>query len=697
MITVASCNLNQWALDFDDNLERVKESIRIAKSKGALYRLGPELELCGYGCEDHFLESDTLHHCDESLADLLSCDLSDGILCDIGLPLLHKGVRYNCRVFILDRKVIFVRPKLAMADDGNYRETRYFTPWPRDKDLEEIQLPSLTAAACGQKTCPFGFAIIDCFGTSFGTETCEELWAPNSPHIQLALNGCEIIGNGSGSHHELRKLNTRVNLVKGASTKSGGVYLYANQCGCDGSRLYYDGCSLIMKNGQILSQAKQFDVADVEVIVATVDLDDVRSYRASISSMQLQGANVTTLPRINVDATFKPIEFALTTPIQPARYHSPQEECAFGPACWLWDYLRRSGASGYFLPLSGGADSGATACIVGVMCELVAAEVRNGNKAVESDALRVCGEGVDPTDPKALASSILHCCYMGTAHSSMETRSRAQNLSNQIGCYFSNMEVDMITDAIITVFSKFISGGKTPQFLSKGGNMAQDLALQNIQARCRMVMSYLCAQLLPWVRNKTGFLLVLGSANVDEALRGYMTKYDCSSADLNPIGAISKLDLKELLKWASDAYGYSALRDIEEAAPTAELRPDTEEGKAQTDEDDMGMSYEDLGYYGRLRKIDRCGPLSMFKKLVNIWRNKYSPSQVATKVKFFFKMYSINRHKMTTVTPAYHAESYSPCDNRFDHRQFLYNASWTRQNKSIDLMVAILESQPKTY
>ena len=28
-------------------------------------------------------------------------------------------------------------------------------------------------------------------------------------------------------------------------------------------------------------------------------------------------------------------------------------------------------------------------------------------------------------------------------------------------------------------------------------------------------------------------LLVLGSANVDEALRGYMTKYDCSSADLN--------------------------------------------------------------------------------------------------------------------------------------------------------------------
>lgn len=43
-----------------------------------------------------------------------------------------------------------------------------------------------------------------------------------------------------------------------------------------------------------------------------------------------------------------------------------------------------------------------------------------------------------------------------------------------------------------------------------------------------MVFSFLLAQLLPWVRQSDGFLLVLGSANVDEALRGYMTKYDCS-------------------------------------------------------------------------------------------------------------------------------------------------------------------------
>lgn len=42
-----------------------------------------------------------------------------------------------------------------------------------------------------------------------------------------------------------------------------------------------------------------------------------------------------------------------------------------------------------------------------------------------------------------------------------------------------------------------------------------------------------------------GFLLVLGSANVDESLRGYLTKYDCSSADINPIGAPTAFNAPE--------------------------------------------------------------------------------------------------------------------------------------------------------
>lgn len=75
-----------------------------------------------------------------------------------------------------------------------------------------------------------------------------------------------------------------------------------------------------------------------------------------------------------------------------------------------------------------------------------------------------------------------------------------------------------------------------PQFKVHGGSLAENLTLQNIQARSRMVTAYEFAQILPTTRKRNGggSLLVLGSANVGESLRGYLTKYDCSSADINP-------------------------------------------------------------------------------------------------------------------------------------------------------------------
>ena len=45
--------------------------------------------------------------------------------------------------------------------------------------------------------------------------------------------------NASGSHHQLRKLDIRLNAFMGATHARGGVYMYSNQQGCDGGRLYY--------------------------------------------------------------------------------------------------------------------------------------------------------------------------------------------------------------------------------------------------------------------------------------------------------------------------------------------------------------------------------------------------------------------------------------------------------------------------
>ena len=51
---------------------------------------------------------------------------------------------------------------------------------------------------------------------------------------------------------------------------------------------------------------------------------------------------------------------------------------------------------------------------------------------------------------------------------------------------------------------------------------------------------------------------------------------------------------------------------------------------------------------------------------------------------------------MTTLTPAYHAESYATDDNRFDLRQFLYNTKWSWQFKCIDEEVSVRRYFPVT-
>ena len=773
---LATCNLNQHALDFTGNYNRIVESCLEAKRVGAKYRLGQELEITGYGCEDHFYESDTYRHAWQVLAKLLAhSDVTTNLLCDFGMPLLHRGVRYNCRVFCLNGSIVLIRPKLYLANDGNYREHRYFTPWHLDRNNEEHTLPPSIQQVSGQTKCPIGFFALESKdGITLASETCEELWTPNSPHIHLGLDGVDIVTNGSGSHHELRKLHTRMRLLLAATEKSGGVYLYSNQQGCDGGRLYFDGCSMIIVNGDVVVQASQFNVRDVEVVWADVDIEAVRSKRGSISSRSRQASTSTPIARIPINLTFADAQSSSRSPTPPLSflkenglpggpsYHTPEEEISFGPSCWLWDYLRRSGASGFFLPLSGGADSASTCALVGIMCcQVYEASILGDNHDIQTlqDLRRIMGHtkerletlklelarvesttssstasssaasspasssssaashaaaklraaiddlNVDwyPTSPMEIARRVMHTAYLGTKNSGDETRDRAKRISEEIGTFHMDCNIDAIVDGLLSAYatsmesieSAIIGGMSTddilPKFKTEGGHWMEDLALQNIQARGRMVFSYMLAQLLPTpkIRNTGGYLLVLGSANVDEALRGYFTKYDCSAADLNPIGGICKEDLRTFLRYAGERFSWPSLIETAGAVPTAELRPNE---ASQNDEEDMGMTYSELTVYGYHRKVLQQGSYSMTRSLIHKW-NHLSPKEIAKKVKYFHMQHYKNRHKMTTLTPSYHAEQYSPDDNRFDLRPFLYPMSLEHQHQDMEDMVALIEQQ----
>lgn len=159
----------------------------------------------------------------------------------------------------------------------------------------------------------------------------------------MALDGVEIFTNSSGSHHELRKLSTRINLIKEATLKSGGLYLYSNQQGCDGDRLYYDGCSFITLNGQVIAQGSQFSLNDVEVVSATVDLQRIRAHR-TISSRSMQAAgNQVPFQRFRADTRLgkeihvefaHPAEEAASEHAREFEYNLPEEEIACVPSLY---------------------------------------------------------------------------------------------------------------------------------------------------------------------------------------------------------------------------------------------------------------------------------------------------------------------------------------------------------------------------
>ena len=70
----------------------------------------------------------------------------------------------------------------------------------------------------------------------------------------------------------------------------------------------------------------------------------------------------------------------------------PEQEISMGPPLWMWDYLRRSGGRGFFLPLSGGADSASVAAMIGSMAQIVLKSIQSGNKEALEDLRRIVGD-----------------------------------------------------------------------------------------------------------------------------------------------------------------------------------------------------------------------------------------------------------------------------------------------------------------
>lgn len=531
--------------------------------------------------------------------------------------------------------------------------------------MDAFELPECIQKVCVmQKSAPFGVAMLKLAdNVRIGYEICEELWSPKSIGVTQCLSGADIIFNSSASHHSLYKYHRRAGLIASASYRGHCFYYFSNMSGCDGDRMLFDGGCILARNGDFLQIGDRFQLEEVSVMCSRVDLDEIRAARSSIGSRQVTAAVTEKFNEVNVGSNFtlesgveakklsarrgscisiqletnfefdkQQIEFTdfdfddgeelrlLSDPIDLKSMEPEEEICSGGPMLFLFDYLRRSGMTGYLLPLSGGIDSAATACIVyGLACKLFEnshlVEVENLLLKIGAYSKSIDGHSTDVSkvkSPKDIMKKLLYTIYLPNKGMSSDlTESLAYNLAREIGASHStigiNPMVEQFTKSLPSEFSK-------PGF-GTNKTWQNNLAMENLQARTRMVTAYMAAASVDNCRGK----LVLASSNADECLTGYLTKYDCSSGDVNAIGAISKEDLKSVVKFMAKKYKISSLEEIASSKPSAELKPLDTDGKySQTDEEDMGLTYQELQKFGRLRIENRCGPISMYKKLVAI-------------------------------------------------------------------------------
>lgn len=173
------------------------------------------------------------------------------------------------------------------------------------------------------------------------------------------------------------------------------------------------------------------------------------------------------------------------------------------------------------------------------MCRLVVQAVKDGNQEVVADVKRLAAFSDKlPDTLEEFCNQIFHTVFMGmAAQSSKETRQRAKGLANRISSYHTDMNIDDTSHATKNLLTQ--GTGFEPKFKVHGGSVAENcmclpplVFLRYYANDLSGIAKYpkplphghrllLCA-MLPTVRQRPGRggLLVLGSSNVDECLRG---------------------------------------------------------------------------------------------------------------------------------------------------------------------------------
>ena len=211
-------------------------------------------------------------------------------------------------------------------------------------------------------------------------------------------------------------------------------------------------------------------------------------------------------------------------------------------ASWLRQRAHEAGANGFVVGLSGGVDSAVAARLSQIAL------------------------------PGAVLGVILPC------QSDAQDESDARLLADHFSIPAVRVDLDAGFSALTSQLKMALS--KLPPDLAHGGpvdDVRGRLPQANVKPRLRMASLYFVANSLNY--------LVVGTGNRSEIAIGYYTKYGDGGVDLLPLGRLFKSEVRTLGRQLG------VPSRIIDKAPSAGL------WLGQTDEGEMGFTYDDLERY----------------------------------------------------------------------------------------------------
>lgn len=613
-IKVAAAIPSVKVADTQYNLAEIEKQVIIAEGEGVEIIVFPELSLTGYSCQDLFHQQILLDNIETSVIQLLDFTRQLDITVIVGAPICADSVLLNCALVIQHGKLIGIVPKTYLPNYGEFYEKRWFA------SSQDLQFQSIYYV--GEKITIS--SDIQLFTTSqgvkFGIEICEDLWAPIPPSNQLTLAGAELIFNLSASDDLIGKHNYLKSLVAQQSARTISGYIYSG-CGFGESTqdVVYGGNGFIYENGQLLAEAKRFEI-ESQLIISEVDIEKLRTERRSNTTfvnaqrpsvMQRLRAN-NQLPLQNITACIPASiqrDFVLTRlvdkyPFIPKgdKLREHCEEILNIQVCGLAKRLSHINCKTVVIGVSGGLDS--------TLALLVATQTFDKLGYDRRGIIGITMPGFGTTD---------------------RTYNNAITLMQNLG---------------ITIREISIAASVKQHFTDIEHNIdVHDITYENSQARER-------TQILMDISNQVGGI-VIGTGDLSELALGWCT-YNGDHMSMYAVNVgIPKTLIKHLVSYVAENGVEDSIKltleDIVNTPISPELTPADENGKIVQKTEDLVGPYElhDFFLYYVLRFGFR--PKKIFWLAQQAFKEEYADGVILHWLRIFYKRFFSQQFKRSCL------------------------------------------------